>query len=291
MGGRLAGMAESHGATREPARFADRTYFITGVARGQGRAHALRLASEGAAIIGVDLCADVGTVGYPPATPDDLDATIAEVEAAGGKIIARVADVRDQAALGTVLDEGTEAFGRLDGVIANAGICSYGRLWELSDDQWQSVIDTNLTGVFHTLRATVPLLLDHDNDASDGHGGSIVITTSGAGIKPLPLLGHYSASKAGVIAMARSLAHEVAAHHVRVNVVAPTAVKTPMGKDATLREVIAAHPEATAAFGNLLPIGSVEPEDITEAVTWLLSDAARYVTGVVLPVDAGTTIR
>jgi SDR family mycofactocin-dependent oxidoreductase len=284
-------MAASNEPARSDARFADRTYFITGVARGQGRAHALRLASEGAAIIGVDLCADVGTVGYPPATPEDLDATIAEVEAAGGKIIARVADVRDQPTLGTVLDEGTEAFGRLDGVIANAGICSYGRLWELSDEQWQSVIDTNLTGVFHTLRATVPLLLDHDNDASDGHGGSIVITTSGAGIKPLPLLSHYSASKAGVIAMARSLAHEVAAHHVRVNVVAPTAVTTPMGKDATLREVIAAHPEATAAFGNLLPIGSVEPEDITEAVTWLLSDAARYVTGVVLPVDAGTTIR
>lgn len=271
--------------------FAGRTVFITGVARGQGRAHALRLATEGAAIIGVDLCADVGTVGYPPATPDDLETTIAEVEAAGGQIVARVADVRDQSGLDTVLAEGTEAFGRLDGVIANAGICSYGRLWELSDEQWQSVIDTNLTGVFHTLRATVPLLLDHDTDTSDGHGASVVITTSGAGIKPLPLLSHYSASKAGVIAMARSLAHEVAAHHVRVNVVAPTAVKTPMGKDATLREVIAAHPEATAAFGNLLPIGSVDAEDITEAVTWLLSDAARYVTGVVLPVDAGTTIR
>ncbi len=277
--------------SNEPACFADRTYFVTGVARGQGRSHAVRLASEGASIIGVDLCADVGTVGYPPTTPDDLDATIAEVEAAGGRIIARIADVRDQPALDTVLAEGIEAFGRLDGVIANAGICSYGRLWELTDDQWQSVVDVNLTGVFHTLRATVPLLLAHDTDASDGHGGSIVITTSGAGIKPLPLLGHYSATKAGVIAMARSLAHEVAAHHVRVNVVAPTAVKTPMGRDATLREVIAANPEATAAFGNLLPIGSVESGDITEAVTWLLSDAARYVTGVVLPVDAGTTIR
>jgi len=280
-------MAASNDPIREPARFADRTYFITGVARGQGRSHAVRLAAEGASIIGVDLCADVGTVGYPPAMPEDLDATIAAVEAAGGQIVARIADVRDQASLDTVLAEGIEAFGRLDGVIANAGICSYGRLWELTDDQWQSVVDTNLTGVFHTLRASVPLLLDHDDD----HGGSIVITTSGAGIKPLPLLGHYAATKAGVIAMARSLAHEVAAHHVRVNVVAPTAVKTPMGKDATLREVIAAHPEATAAFGNLLPIGSVEPADITEGVLWLLSDAARYVTGVVLPVDAGTTIR
>ncbi len=283
-----------------PARFADRTYFITGVARGQGRSHAVHLAAEGASIIGVDLCADVGTIGYPPATPEDLDATIAEVEAAGGRIVARVADVRVSGAQEAVLAEGLETFGRLDGVIANAGICSYGRLWELTDAQWQSVVDVNLTGVFHTLRATVPLLLEHHERGDDGDdaggpvgppSGSIVVITSGAGIKPLPLLGHYASTKAGVIAMARSLAHEVAAQHLRVNVVAPTAVKTPMGRDATLREVIAANPEATAAFGNLLPIGSVEPLDITEAVLWLLSDAARHVTGVVLPVDAGATIR
>ena len=267
------------------ARFEGRTYFITGIARGQGRSHALALAAEGAAIIGVDLCADVGTVGYPPATAEDLAVTMEQVEKAGGQILARAADVRDAAALEAVIQEGIATFGGLDGVVANAGICSYGRLWELTDEQWQSVIDVNLTGVFHTLRATVPHLLDHDR------GASIVITASGAGVKPLPLLSHYSASKAGVIALARSLAHEVAAHQVRVNVIAPTAVHTPMGKDATLREVIAEHPEATAAFGNLLPIGSVDPEDITEAVTWLLSDAARYVTGIVLPVDAGATIR
>lgn len=282
-------------AERTAARFDGRTYFITGVARGQGRSHAVRLATEGASIIGVDLCADVGTVGYPPTTPDDLAETNAEVEAAGGRIVARVADVRDQGALDDALAEGIATFGHLDGVVANAGICSYGRLWELTDEQFQSVVDVNLTGVFHTLRATVPALLERAaaNDADDAStpGPAIVITTSGAGIKPLPLLGHYSAAKAGVIAMARSLAHEVAAQHIRVNVVAPTAVRTPMGRDATLREVIAAHPEATAAFGNLLPIGSVDPIDITEAVLYLLSDAARYVTGTVLPVDAGTTIR
>ncbi len=267
------------------ARFTDRTFFITGVARGQGRSHALRLAREGASIIGVDVCADAGPVGYPPATRDDLAETVDSVEAAGGRIISRVADVRDQRALDDALAEGIDAFGRLDGVIANAGICSFGRLWELTDDQWRSVVDVNLTGVFHTLRATVPVLLEADR------GGSIVITTSGAGVKPLPLLGHYSATKAGVIAMGRSLAHEVAAQHIRVNLVVPTAVHTPMGRDATLREVIAEHPEATAAFGNLLPVGAVEPEDITAAVTWLLSDEARYVTGITLPVDAGTTIR
>lgn len=270
-----------------PARFTDRTYFITGVARGQGRSHAVALAAEGASIIGVDLCADPGATGYAPASAEDLAVTMGEVESAGGQIVARIADVRDQGALDAVLTEGIAAFGRLDGVVANAGICSYGRLWELTDDQWQSVVDVNLTGVFHTLRAAVPHLLDHADDRSP----SIVITSSGAGVKPLPLLGHYSATKAGIIAMARSLAHEVASHSIRVNVVAPTAVKTPMGRDATLREVIDANPEATAAFGNLLPVGSVDPQDITEAVTWLLSDAARYVTGTVLPVDAGAAIR
>lgn len=272
--------------TDSPARFADRTYFITGVARGQGRSHAIALAAQGASIIGIDACAAVGPVGYPPATAEDLAVTIGQVEEAGGQMLGRVCDVRDVDALHAALAEGIATFGGLDGVIANAGICSYGRVWELTDDQWHSVIDTNLTGVFHTLRATLPHLLDHPEP-----GAAIVVTTSGAGVKPLPLLGHYSATKAGVIALARSLAHEVATHGVRVNVVAPTAVRTPMGRDATLREVIEANPEATSAFGNLLPVGSVEPEDITEAVTWLLSDAARHVTGVVLPVDAGATIR
>lgn len=266
-------------------RFSGKTVFITGVARGQGRSHALQLASEGASIIGVDACAATGPVGYPPATREDLDDTVAAVEAIGGRIIAAVGDVGDQRALEAVLAEGIAAFGGLDGVIANAGICSFGRLWELTDAQWQSVVDVNLTGVFHTLRATVPPLIEADR------GGSIVITSSGAGLKPLPLLAHYSATKAGVIAMARSLAHEVAALSIRVNVVVPTSVRTPMGKDATLREVIAEHPEATAAFGNLLPVGSVEASDITAAVTWLLSDETRYVTGIALPVDAGTTIR
>ncbi len=275
-------------ARHEPARFTGRTYFITGLARGQGRSHAVALAAEGAHIIGMDLCDAPGPIGYEPATHDDLAGTVEAVEAVGGRITAVVGDVRNPDAVRAALDDGLAAgTGRLDGVIANAGICSYGRLWELTDDQFRSVVDTNLTGVFNTLRACVPHLLDHDDD----HSASIVVTTSGAGIKPLPLLGHYAATKAGVIAMAKSLAHEVATHGVRVNVVAPTAVKTPMGRDATLREVIAAHPEATAAFGNLLPVGSVEPVDITAAVTWLLSDAARYVTGTVLPVDAGATIR
>lgn len=281
-------------------RFTDRTYFITGVARGQGRAHAVALAAEGAQVIGIDLCAPAGPVGYASATTEDLADTVAAVESAGGRIVARVGDVRNPDEITAALDAGLEQFGRLDGVIANAGISSYGRLWELDDDQFSSVVDVNLTGVFNTLRATVPHLLGNgadgagigsDEPGARTSGGSIVIISSGAGIKPLPLLGHYAATKAGVIAMARSLAHEVAAHGVRVNVVAPTAVKTPMGRDAMLREVIAANPEAQQAFGNLLPVGSVDPSDITEAVTWLLSDAARYVTGTVMPVDAGASIR
>lgn len=278
-------------------RFADRTYFITGIARGQGRSHAVALAAEGASIIGIDACAPVGPVGYEIATPGELADTVAAVQAAGGRIVARIGDVRNTDDLNGALDDGLATFGHLDGVVANAGICSYGRLWELTDDQWSSVVDTNLTGVFNTLRAAVPHLLDravsaHDDpsDAERGPAGSIVITASGAGVKPLPFLGHYSATKAGVIALARSLAHEVAVHGIRVNVVAPTSVRTPMGRDSKVREVIATNPEATAAFGNLLPVGSVDPVDVTEAVTWLLSDASRFVTGTVLPVDAGASI-
>ncbi len=268
----------------EVRRFANKTIFITGIARGQGRAHALRLAQEGASIIGLDLCDSPGPIGYEPSSQADLQATIAEVESIGGRIVAHVGDVRSQNDCDVIVKTGIDAFGSIDGVIANAGICTYGRLWELSDDQWHSVIDTNLTGVFHTIRAVVPHMI------KAGTSGSIVITSSGAGLKPLPLLGHYSASKAGVVAMARSLAHELAAHNIRVNTVHPTAVRTPMGRDENLKRIIAQHPEAAKAFGNLLPVGSVEPEDITAAVAWLLSDEARFVTGVALPVDAGTTI-
>jgi SDR family mycofactocin-dependent oxidoreductase len=266
-------------------RFANKVVFITGVARGQGRSHAVRLAAEGASIIGVDCVAPVATVQYDAATPDDLDETVEAVQRAGGRIVAEVGDVRDGPALRDLVQRGVAELGPLDGVVANAAICTYGRLWELSDEQWQTMIDVNLTGVWQTLRATVPVLLDQDR------GGSIVVVSSAAGLTALPLLSHYGATKAGITNMAQSLAHELAPHSIRVNTLHPTAVRTPMGKDPSLRDAIAAHPDVTQAFGNLLPVGSIDAEDVSNAVLWLLSDEARYLTGVALPVDAGASRR
>ena len=206
-------------------RFTGRVAFITGVARGQGREHAVRLAAEGASIIGLDSCAPPATTTYEPATEADLAETVAAVEEAGGRMVGRVADVRDAAAVQAVVDEGVATLGRLDHVIANAAVCSYGRLWELTPEQWTEMVDVNLTGVWHTLRASVPTLIEQ------GRGGSIVITSSGAGLKGLPLLSHYGATKWAVTGLARSLANEVAEHSIRVNTVHPTAVRTPMGDD------------------------------------------------------------
>lgn len=266
-------------------RFTGKVVLITGVARGQGRSHAIRLAHEGSSIIGLDIVGAVDTVEYEPATADDLDETVRAVEKVGGRIVVEVGDVRDESALTGLVARGFERFGRLDGVVANAAICTYGRLWELTPTQWQTMIDVNLTGVWQTLRATVPVMLEQDR------GGSIVVVSSAAGLKALPLLSHYGATKAGITNLAQSLAHELAPHSIRVNSVHPTAVRTPMGKDPSLRAAIAAHPEVTGSFGNLLPVGSIDPDDVTAAVTWLLSDEARYVTGVALPVDAGSSRR
>ena len=264
-------------------RFADRVAFITGIARGQGREHAVRLAAEGAAIIGLDSCAPPDATTYEPATEADLAETVSRVERAGGRIVARVTDVRDAAGVAAVLDEGVSTFGRLDAVIANAGVCSYGRLWELTPEQWTETLDVNLTGVWHTLRAAVPVLIDQ------GEGGSIVITSSGAGLKGLPLLGHYGATKWAITGLARSLANEVAEHSIRVNTVHPTAVRTPMGDDPGLRAVLDAHPLLVRSFGIMLPTGKIDSSDVADAVLWLLSDEAKWITGAAIPVDAGAS--
>jgi SDR family mycofactocin-dependent oxidoreductase len=264
-------------------RFNGRVAFITGVARGQGREHAVRLAAEGASIIGLDSCAPPATTTYEPATEADLAVTVAAVEAAGGRMVGRVADVRDAAAVQAVVDEGVATLGGLDHVIANAAVCSYGRLWELTPEQWTETVDVNLTGVWHTLRATVPTLIEQ------GRGGSIVITSSGAGLKGLPLLGHYGATKWAITGMARSLANEVGEHSIRVNTVHPTAVRTPMGDDPGLRAVLGAHAHLARSFGNMLPTGKIEAADVSDAVLWLLSEEARWVTGAAIPVDAGAS--
>jgi SDR family mycofactocin-dependent oxidoreductase len=267
--------------------------FITGAARGQGRSHAITLAREGADIIAVDICAQVGSVPYPMATPQDLDQTVKEVETLDRRIVATDADVRDYDALKSALDDGVAQLGRLDIVSANAGIVSYGRVEELPEQTWRDVIDVNLTGEWHAAKAAIPHL------RAGGRGGSIILTSSDAGLKALQNLAHYVAAKHGVIGLMRTLALELAPDFIRVNALAPTSVNTPMIMNEPTYRVFRPdlqNPTAEDMTGpatavNVLPIPWVEPVDISNAVLWLASDESRYVTGITLPVDAGAALK
>jgi (+)-trans-carveol dehydrogenase len=267
--------------------------FITGAARGQGRSHAIRLAEEGADIIAVDLEDQIGSVPYPMATPEDMAQTVKEVEALDRRIVATRADVRDYNALKKALDDGMAALGRVDIVVANAGIFSNGPIAELSETEWQDTIDTNLTGVWHTAKAAIPHLL------AQGTGGSIILTSSVAGLKGSPNIGNYVAAKHGVVGLMRTLALELAPNFIRVNSIHPTSVDTPMiQNDATYRLFRPdldnpTREDVGEAFTtlNALPIFWVEPRDISNAVLFLASDEARYITGVTLPVDAGSLLK
>ncbi|MQA35788.1 mycofactocin-coupled SDR family oxidoreductase [Modestobacter roseus] len=258
---------------------------ITGAARGQGRAHAVRLAREGADVIAIDVNKSAGTTAYPGPTPDDLAETARLVEEQGRRVVAREADVRDFAGLSAAVQEGVAELGRLDVVIANAGICSANPSWEISVEQWQETIDTNLTGVFFTAKATVPLLIEQ------GTGGSIIITSSVAGLRGLPFLGHYAATKHGVVGLARSMANELGQHGIRVNTIHPHGVATGMTVD-DLQPLITQHAATLGPiFMQTLPDPVSQPEDIANAVAWLASDEARHVTGIQLPIDLGTLTR
>ena len=275
-------------------RVAGKVAFITGAARGQGRSHAIRLAQEGADIIAVDLCAQVSSVPYPMSTPEDLAETVKEIEALDRRIVATQADVRDYGALKAAVDDGVAQLGRLDIVSANAGIFSFGSLEELDDTTWQDMIDVNLTGVWHTAKAAI----GHLRAAG---GGSIILTSSTAGLQAIEHTGHYTSAKHGVVGLMRTLARELAPDMIRVNSVHPTAVDTDMIQNAATYELFAPDlPEAERTkevlaprFGvmNLLPIPWVEAVDISNAVLWLASDESRYVTGVTLPIDAGLLIK
>lgn len=267
--------------------------FITGAARGQGRSHAVRLAEEGADIIAVDLCAQVDTVPYAMATPDDLAETVTQVEALDRRIVATQADVRDPAALKAALDDGVAQLGRLDIVAANAGIFSMGAGDDLGEDAWRDMIDINLTGVWRTCKAAVPHLI------AGGNGGAIVLTSSVAGLRGSQNIAHYVSAKHGVVGLMRSLALELAPHSIRVNSVHPTMVNTDMIlNDAAYKlfrpELDAPTVEdASQVFTtmNALPTPWVEPRDISNALLFLASDEARFITGVTLPVDAGSILR
>jgi SDR family mycofactocin-dependent oxidoreductase len=265
---------------------------VTGAARGQGRAHAVRLAGEGADVIAVDLAGPVETVGYPAATPDDLAATAHAVEALDRRVVTRQADVRDVGALGAAVREGVAELGRLDGVVANAGILNAVKpSWELGEDEWQTMLDINLSGVWHTTKVAVPILLEQ------GGGGSIVLISSTAGLRGIPNIAHYNAAKHGVLGLQRTLANELAEHRVRVNSVHPTNVRTTMIENESSARIYRpdlANPTFEDAVPALARINMwdqpwIEVEDVANAVLFLLSDESRYVTGVALPVDLGMT--
>ena len=267
--------------------------FITGAARNQGRSHALRLAQEGADVIAVDICAPVESISmYPPATEEDLAETVRQVEALDRRIVATKADVRDPAALRAAVDDGVAQLGRLDIVLANAGVFEIQPSLELTDGAWQEMIDINLTGVWNTCRVALPHLVDSG-------GGSIVITSSTAGLKGTPNTIHYTAAKHGVVGIMRTLANEFGKQSVRVNTVHPTGVDTVMIQNEKTWGLFSPDdPDPTREkFAELfetlhpLPVPYVDPVDISNAVLFLCSDEARYITGVTLPVDAGYTIR
>lgn len=266
------------------APLAGKVAFITGAARGQGRAEALRLAADGADIIAIDLCEQIASVPYPLATPDDLAATVKLVEEAGARIVALQADVRDEEALRAALQTGMDQLGRLDIVVANAGIAPM----KSGPEGWRDVIDVNLTGVHHTVEAAIPHLL------AQGDGGSIVLISSAAGLIGIGggdrgSIG-YTAAKHGVVGLMRAYANFLAPHSIRVNSIHPTGVDTPMINNEFTRDWLRHVSEelnAPTDFGNALPVQVVQAEDIANAVAWLVSDQARYVTGVTLPVDAG----
>jgi (+)-trans-carveol dehydrogenase len=271
-------------------RFDGKVALVTGIARGQGRSHAIALARDGADIIGVDAAASIETVDYPPATADELGQTVSEVEALGRRIVADVCDVRDGERLKAIVDRGVAALGRLDLVVANAGVLARPRLsWEFTQEEWQTTIDINLTGVWQTTRVAIPHVL------ATGEGGSIVLVASTGGHTGAPHVSNYVAAKHGVIGLMRSLANELGTHRVRVNAACPTSTLTTMiDNDATARlfRPDLENPrleDGAAALQplHILPEPWIEPQDVTSAVLWLLSDEARYVTGTSLLIDLG----
>jgi SDR family mycofactocin-dependent oxidoreductase len=275
-------------------RVAGKVAFITGAARGQGRSHAIRLAQEGADIIAVDICEDVPGIPYPGPTEADLAETAKQVEALDRRIVATKADVRDYPALKAAVDDGVAQLGRLDIVSANAGIgASPVKAWEMDDSTWQTMVDINLTGVWHAAKAAIPHLIE------GGNGGSIILTSSAAGLQAYENIAHYVSAKHGVVGLMRTLALELAPYMIRVNSIHPTQVDTDMiQNEATYRlfRPDLEHPTredfASASQSvNALPIPWVEPVDISNAVLFLASDEGRYITGVTLPVDAGTVIK
>ncbi len=258
---------------------------ITGAARGQGRSHALRLAAEGADVIAVDICDQVADIEYTTATADDLAMTAKLVEEAGARVVTHAVDVRDAAGMADAVADGVARLGRLDIAVANAGVCSIQRWDDVTPQLWDTVIGINLTGVWNTCVASIPHLVE-------AGGGSMILVSSVAGLKGQPFLTPYVASKHGMVGIMRSLANELASKHIRVNSLHPTGVDTPMLNGMVgLTGLIDASPDVGSVFLNSLPVDLVRAEDVSNAVLFLASDEARYVTGLTMTVDAGSSAR
>jgi (+)-trans-carveol dehydrogenase len=262
---------------------------ITGAARGQGRSHALALAREGADIFGVDMCAQVDSVAYPLSTTDDLAQTATLVTGTGRRIETYVGDVRSSADMRAATEQAVSTFGKIDIVVANAGIWTPGSVWEMDDQTWQDMIDINLTGVFNTVRFAIPQMMERKS-------GSLVLISSTCGVKALGWMPHYNAAKHGVMGLTRSLALDLGPYFVRANAILPSTVNTPMIMNEPSYKIYRpdlenpTREEAMSGFyaHNAMPMPYVEPEDVSEAVLFLASDASRYITGIGLPVDLGT---
>ena len=263
---------------------AGRVAYVTGAARGQGRSHCVRLARAGADIVAIDACGPVAAHnGYAAAAPADLAETVNLVEGEGRKILARHVDVRDAEGQQRTVAEAVEQFGRLDIVVANAGVLNWGRLWEISPQQWQEVLDINLTGVWNTIRAVVPSMIEA------GNGGSIINVSSAAGIKAVPGCGHYCASKFGVVALTNSLAVELGEFGIRVNSVHPYGTDTPMGNDPSMWQLFADHQHYIHSFSpGALPTDALAaPDLVSDIVVWLAGDGSSLVTAAQIPADKG----
>jgi SDR family mycofactocin-dependent oxidoreductase len=266
-----------------------RVAFITGAARGQGRSHAVRLAQEGADIVGVDICRQLDLVPYPLGTAAELEETVALVEKTGRRMITRQADVRDRAALQEAFDAGVAEFGHIDTVLANAGILLNRPDEADPEAAWELGIGVLLTGAWNTIRVAVPHLVER------GEGGAIVVTSSMAGLRALTDgtggADAYNAAKLGVTGLVRAYGQSLARHNIRVSAVAPTGVATPMIVDNPgLFKVIENNEHLAKAMTNALPVMVIEPQDVSEAILFLVSDSGRYVTGSTLMIDAGMNI-
>ncbi|KMO69096.1 putative NAD-dependent oxidoreductase [Mycolicibacterium obuense] len=271
-----------------------RVALITGAARGQGRAHAVRLAAEGADIIAIDVCKAVtDTVTYPMPTAEDLAETARLVEEAGRKVLTREVDIRDLAAQQQLVADGIEQFGRLDIVVANAGILSWGRIWEMSEEQWDTVIDVNLNGTWRTIKAAVPAMIEA------GNGGSIIVVSSSAGTKATPGNAHYAASKHGLVALTNALAIEAGEFGIRVNSIHPYSIDTPMVQPEAMMEIFGKYPAFLHSFSPMPyhPVNHdgkkglkefMTPEEVSDVVAWLAGDGSATISGSQIAVDRGT---